>query len=83
MACDVPKSSNYFKVFSQSSKDSFVRQEINEEDVNSSIDKIKIASSEGIHEIPPKFVKLLKCVLFPVLTKLFNKCVQQELFLMS
>ena len=103
MARNVPKSSNNFKVFSQSSKESFVLhyihntsqvsvssilsshektrnpatpatcrylrcvvnvmlllsqlsvsfvlQEISEEDVNSSIDKIKIASSKGIDEI--------------------------------
>ena len=48
------------------------------EDVNSSIDKIKIASSKGIDETPPKFVKLSQCVLSFVLTKPFNKCVQQE-----
>ena len=57
MTRNVPKSSNCFKVFSQSSKDSFVLQEISEEDVNSSIDKIKIASSEGIDKISSKFVK--------------------------
>ena len=80
MARNVPKSSNCFKLFSQSSKESFVFQEISEEDVNSSIDKIKIASSKDIDEIPSKFVKLSQCVLSPVLTKLFNKCVQQETF---
>ena len=83
MARNVAKSSNCFKVFNQSSKDPFVLQEISEKDVNSSIDKIKIASSEGIDEIPPKFVKLSKCVLFLVLTKLFNKCGRQELFLIA
>ena len=49
-----------------------------EDDVNSSIDKIKIASSKGIDETLPKFVKLSQCVLSFVLTKPFNKCVQQE-----
>ena len=81
VARSVPKSSNYcFKVFSQSSKESFVLQEIKEENVSSSIDKIKLALSKGINEIPPKFVKLSKCVPSPVLAKLFNKCVQQETF---
>ena len=80
MARNVPQSSNCFKVFSQSSKGSFVLQEISEKDVNSGVDKIKIASSKGIDEILPKFVKLSKCVLSPVLTKLFNKCVLQETF---
>ena len=80
MARNVSKSSNCFKIFSQSSKESFVLQEISEEGVNFSIDKIKIASSKGIDEIPLKFVKLSKGVLSPVLTKLLNKCVQQEIF---
>ena len=31
-------------------------------------------------EIPPKFVKLSKCILAPLLTKLFNKCFKQEIF---
>ena len=63
MARNVPKSSNCFKVFSQSNKESFVLQEISEEDVNSSIHKIKIALSKGTDETPPEFVKLSKCAL--------------------
>ena len=76
MARNVPKSSNCFKLFSQSSKDSFVLQEISEEDVNSSIYKIKIASPYS-----SQICKIIKMCFIPcIIIKLFNKCVQQETF---
>ena len=28
----------------------------------------------------PKFVKLARCILSPYLAKLFNKCIEQEIF---
>ena len=83
MAKNVPQNSNSFKVFTNSCIQSFVLPEICEEEVNSCIDNIKSGSAQGSDEIPPKFVKLSKCIISPLLTKLFNKCIKQETFLDS
>ena len=63
------------KIHTKSCLKSFVSQEITEEEVSDCFNKIKIRSSHGIDQIPAKFVKLAKCVLLPILTKLFNNCV--------
>ena len=80
MAKDVPQNSNSFKIFTNSCIQSFVLPEICEEEVNSCIGNIQSGSAQGSHEIPPKFVKLSKCITSPLLTKLFNKCIKQETF---
>ena len=59
---------------------SFVTQEITEEEVSECFYKIKIHSAHGVGQVPAKFVELAKCVLSLVLTKLFNKCVNQGTF---
>ena len=68
------------KIHTKSCLKSFVTQEITEEEVSDSFNKIKIRSAHGIAQIPAKFVKLAKCVLLLILTKLFNNCVNQETF---
>ena len=60
---------------------SLVLQKITTEDVSNVIDSIKSHSSPGKDEILPKFVKLAKCILFPYLANLFNKCIDQDNFL--
>ena len=80
MAKDVPQNSNSFKIFTNSCIQSFALPEICEEEVNSCIDNIKSGSAQGSHEIPPKFVKLSKCIISILLTKLFNKYIKQETF---
>ena len=59
---------------------SFVFHEITEHDVSDCINNIKINSAHGIDEIPSKFVKMSNCILYPVLAKLFNKCIKLETF---
>lgn len=80
MAKNIPQSSNSFKFHDKSCMKSFVFQEIDEEEVSSHINNIKASSTPGSDEISPKFVKLAKVILSPFLTKLFNKCIQQEIF---
>ena len=80
MAKNVPQNSNSFKIFTNSCIQSFVFPEICEEEVNSCIDNIKSGSAQGSDEIPPKFVKLSKYIISPLLIKLFNKCIKQETF---
>ena len=79
-AKNVPQNSNSFKIFTNSCIQSFVLPEICEEEVNSCTDNIKSGSAQGFDEIPPKFVKLSKSIISPLLTKLFNKCIKQETF---
>ena len=82
LANNIPQTNNNsFKIFTSSCVQSFALQEICKEDVVSCIDTdVKCDSAPGSDEIPPKFVKLSKCILAPLVTKLFNKCVKQEIF---
>ena len=50
------------------------------EEVSNCISNIKPNSVPGIDVIPPKFVKLARCIFSPYLAKLFNKCIEQEIF---
>ena len=59
---------------------SCVLHEITEDEVSGSIECIKVHSSQRFDQIPAKFLKLAKCVLTPILAKLFNKCIKQETF---
>ena len=59
---------------------SFAFQEIDEEEVNFYINNIKVNSAPGLDGIPPRFVKLAKTVPTPLVTKIFNKCIQHEIF---
>ena len=55
-------------------------EEITLEEINFYIDNLKSNSSPGIDDLPPKFIKLAKCILSPHLVILFNKCIKQEIF---
>ena len=59
---------------------SFMLHEITPEEVSNCISNIKLYSAPGIAPSPPKFVKLARCILSPYLAKLFNKCIEQEIF---
>ena len=39
-----------------------------------------MSCAPGSDGIPPRFVKLAKTILIPLLTKIFNKCIQHEVF---
>ena len=45
------------------------------------INNIKTNSAPGPDGIPPKFIKMAKAVLVPVLTKLYNKCLKEKCFM--
>ena len=53
---------------------SFVLQDIFKKEVSDAIASIKSSSAPGIDEITPKFVKIAKGILSPILAKLFTKC---------
>jgi len=46
---------------------------------SSYINDIKTSSASGPDEIPPKFVKIANIIMTPNFTKLYNKCIQQEI----
>ena len=50
------------------------------EESNFCLDNSKSNSFSGIDELPPKLIKLAKCILSPLLLILFNKCIKQEMF---
>ena len=56
--------------------------DIVENEVACAIDNIKTNSAPGPVGIPPKFIKMAKVILVPVLTKLYNKCFKEEAFRM-
>ena len=68
------------KVYSKRSCQSFALHEITENEVNECINNIKNYSTPGLNGITPKFIKLGKVVLAPILTKIFNKCIAQQTF---
>ena len=72
--------SSSFKIYSKSCMKSFLLEEITLEEINFYIDNLKSNSSLGIDDLPPKFIKLAKCILSPHLVILFNKCIKQEIF---
>lgn len=81
LANKVPNTSNSeFKIFAKSPVHSFVLNEVTENEVSNSIDNLKFRSSPGIDGVPPKYVKMAKVVLSPILTNLFNKCFRDETF---
>ena len=59
---------------------SFLLEEITLEEISFCIDNLKSNSPPGIDDLPPKFIKLAKCILSPHLVILFNKCIKQEIF---
>ena len=59
---------------------SLILQDIFKEEVSDAIASIKSSSTPGIDEITPKFVKIAKGILSPILAKLFTKCIHQETF---
>ena len=71
--------SSSFKIHCKSCMKSFPLEEITLEEINFCIDNLKSNSSPGIDDLPPKFIKLAKCILSPHLN-LFNKCIKQEVF---
>ena len=68
------------KITSKSCLHSFVRHDVTENEVSIAIENLKSNSAPGIDSIPPKFVKMAKMLLTPLLTKLYNKCLTQEFF---
>ena len=68
--------SSSFKIHSKSCMKSFLFEEITLEEINFCIDNLKSNSSPGIDDLPPKFIKMAKCILSPHLVILFNKCIK-------
>ena len=78
-----------FKITAKSCLHSFVMHDVTENDLILlqlyllQLYLVSIAienSAPGIDAIPPKFVKMAKMLLTPLLTKLYNNCLIQELF---
>ena len=69
-----------FKIHGKPCMHSFMLYEITPDEVSNCISNIKFYSAPGMDGISPKFVKLTRCILFPYLAKLFNKCIKQEIF---
>ena len=61
-----------FKIHDESCLQSFAFQEINKEEANFCINNIKVNSAPGLDGILPRFVKLAKTILTPLLTKIFK-----------
>ena len=81
MSTNIPNKKNLvFKIHDKSCLKSFAFLEIDEEEVIFCINNIKVNAAPGSDEIPLRFVKLAKTILTPLLTKIFNKCIQHEIF---
>ena len=54
---------------------------ISEDKVRTSLNNVKAHTAHGFDHIPAKFIKTAASVLIQFLTRIFNKCVEQETFL--
>ena len=70
----------FFKNHRKSCMHCFMLHEITPEKVSTCISNINPYSALDVDGIPPKFVKLAKCILSPCFAKLFNKCIEQKIF---
>ena len=69
-----------FKIYTAVSLQIFILLGIVENEVACVIDNIKTNPAPGPDGIPPKFIKMVIIVLVPVLTKLYNKCLEEKCF---
>ena len=68
------------KIFSKSIMQSFMLHEFTGREVSLAISDVKSNSAPGIDGISPKFMKIARVALAPILIKLHNKCSQQKCF---
>ena len=73
-------SSNQTNIHSKRCVHSFVMHEISEDEVRTFSTNVKAHTAHGFDHTPAKFVKIAACFLTPFLTRIFNKCVEQETF---
>ena len=79
MAAKIPPTHlSYSYTFDRNILNSFVINEINEN--IDSINCLKTKSTHGLYGISSKFIKLPKIVISTILTKLYNKCIENETF---
>ena len=71
---------SYSYTFNRNILNSFMINEINENEVIDSINCLKTKSTHGLHGISSKSIKLSKTVISTILTKLYNKCIENETF---
>ena len=69
-----------FKIYTAASLQSLMLLDIVESEIARATKNIKTNSAPGPNGISPKFIKIAKVVLVPVLTKLYNKCLKEECF---
>ena len=71
----------FYKIHGKSCRPmhSFMLHEITPEEVSNCISNNKLYFATDMDGIPPKFVKIAR-ILSPYLAKLFNKCIEQEIF---
>ena len=81
MAAKIPPTHlSYSYTFDRNILNSFVIYKINENEVIDNINCLKTKSIHGLHGISSKFIKLSKTVISTILTKLYNKCIENETF---
>ena len=73
-------SSHQINIHSIRCMQSFVIHEVSEDEVRTSLNNVKAHTAHGFDHTPAKFIKTAACVLTPFLTRIFNKCVEQETF---
>ena len=73
-------SSHQINIHSKRCVQSFVIHKISEDEVRTSLNNVKAHTAQGFDHIPAKLIKTAACGLTPYLTKILNKCVEQETF---
>ena len=81
MAAKIPHmDTSYTHTISMTLLTSFVMIDIKETEVMDSISCLKTRAAPGLHGISTKFLKISKSLITLILAKLFNKCIEKEIF---
>ena len=79
-ASKIPAPSSKAKRKINSTVDSFFLQPVIETDVVNLLYSLDSSKSTGLHQIPIKFLKLATTAVAPILTDMYNSCVQEGIY---
>ena len=75
-----PTNTNFMEYLESPNRDSIFLKKIIEVEVEKLFQEIDISKAVGIDEIPPKVLKWGAAIFIPILTKIFNKCIDEGIY---
>ena len=75
-----PTDANFSDYLKTPNSNSFYNKNTDDTEVGNHVDELEEGKSVGIDEIPPKILKWVKFIIVPILTKIFNKCINEGVY---